>query len=72
MSESDDDTMIVHSTIELAHNLSFGVVAEGVENAQSWALLKALRCDVAQGWHIAKAMPAEALIPWLKASDWKI
>ncbi len=72
MSESDDDTMIVHSTIELAHNLSFGVVAEGVENAQSWALLKALRCDAAQGWHIAKAMPAEALIPWLKASDWKI
>lgn len=71
MSESDDDTTIVHSTIELAHNLNFGVVAEGVETAQSWVLLKALRCDAAQGWHIAKAMPAEQLVPWLKASDWK-
>jgi diguanylate cyclase (GGDEF)-like protein/PAS domain S-box-containing protein len=72
MAENDDDTMIVHSTIELAHNLNFAVVAEGVENAQSWSLLKALRCDAAQGWHIAKAMPAEALGPWIKTSGWKL
>ena len=72
MAESDDDTMIVHSTIELAHNLSLSVVAEGVENAQSWSLLKALRCDAAQGWHIAKAMPADALGPWIKTSGWKL
>jgi diguanylate cyclase (GGDEF)-like protein/PAS domain S-box-containing protein len=72
MAENDDDTMIVHSTIELAHNLNFAVVAEGVENKQSWSLLKALRCDAAQGWHIAKAMPAEALGPWIKNSGWKM
>ncbi len=72
MAESDDDTMIVHSTIELAHNLNFTVVAEGVENAQSWSLLKALRCDAAQGWHIAKAMSADALVPWIKTAGWKI
>lgn len=71
MSESDDDTTIVHSTIELAHNLNFGVVAEGVETAQSWGLLKALRCDAAQGWYIASAMPGDEFLPWLKASDWK-
>ncbi len=72
MAESDDDTMIVHSTIELAHNLNLAVVAEGVEGQQSWSLLKALRCDAAQGWHIAKAMPTEALAPWIKTSGWKI
>jgi predicted signal transduction protein with EAL and GGDEF domain len=72
MAESDDDTMIVHSTIELAHNLNIAVVAEGVENAQSWSLLKALRCDAAQGWYIAKAMPTDALLPWIKTSGWKL
>ncbi len=72
MAESDDDTMIVHSTIELAHNLNFTVVAEGVESAQSWSLLKALRCDAAQGWHIARAMAAEALLPWIKTSGWDL
>ena len=72
MTENDNDTMIVHSTIELAHNLDLAVVAEGVENAQSWSLLKALRCDAAQGWHIAKAMPADALGAWIKTSGWKL
>jgi EAL domain-containing protein (putative c-di-GMP-specific phosphodiesterase class I) len=71
MAENDNDTMIVHSTIELAHNLEFSVVAEGVETAQSWSLLKALRCDAAQGWYIAKAMPAEKLLPWIETAGWQ-
>jgi diguanylate cyclase (GGDEF)-like protein len=48
--ESDRaDLKIVRSTVELAHNLGYTVVAEGVESAQTWAILRALKCDQAQG-----------------------
>jgi len=45
----------VRSTIDLAHNLGLTVVAEGVENAVVWELLRALDCDEAQGYHMWQA-----------------
>ena len=66
--ESDRaDLKIVRSTIDLAHNLGLRVVAEGVENAQVWALLRAMQCDQAQGYGIAKPMPETAFAGWLAA-----
>src|SRR3546814_9915956 len=46
------DQAMVRSTIELAHELGFTVVAEGVETAEILDLLRSYGCDVAQGWHI--------------------
>ena len=64
--ESDRaDLKIVRSTIDLAHNLGYSVVAEGVETAQTWAILKALRCDQAQGYFMAKPMPEAEFGRWL-------
>jgi EAL domain-containing protein (putative c-di-GMP-specific phosphodiesterase class I) len=40
-------------------------VAEGVEDAATLDLLKALGCDMAQGYHIARPMDARAAIQWL-------
>src|SRR5438132_11232988 len=52
---------IVRATIALGHDLGFEVVGEGVEDRETWQLLGALGCDVAQGYHIARPMPpAEA------------
>ncbi|MEL7189645.1 MAG: EAL domain-containing protein [Pseudomonadota bacterium] len=48
--------VMVSSTVELAHALSFEVVAEGVEDAQTLEALEALGCDYLQGWHIGKPM----------------
>ncbi len=62
------DAMIVRSTIDLAHNLGLSVVAEGVENAATYHALKKLGCDEAQGYFIAKPMPAEAFAAW--RTDW--
>ena len=59
-----DDAKIVRSTIDLAHNLGLTVVAEGVENAKAWDLLRDLRCDQAQGYHMGKPMPAAEFLPW--------
>lgn len=59
-----DDAKIVRSTIDLAHNLGLTVVAEGVENAKVWDLLRELNCDQAQGYHMGKPMPSDEFRKW--------
>jgi diguanylate cyclase (GGDEF)-like protein len=60
------DAKIVRSTIDLAHNLGLTVVAEGVESAKTWKLLGSLACDEAQGYFMAKPMPADQFLPWVQ------
>jgi diguanylate cyclase (GGDEF)-like protein len=62
------DEAIVRSTIELAHHLELAVVAEGVETAETLARLAELGCETAQGYHIAKPLPASEFLTWL--ADW--
>ena len=64
MERDIDDLKIVRSTIDLAHNLGLAVVAEGVENAKVWDLLRELDCDEAQGFHMGRPMPAAELHQW--------
>ena len=66
-----DSAAIVRSTIDLAHNLSKKVIAEGVENANVMTSLAKLGCDVAQGYHIARPMPLDELRSWMQTSEWK-
>jgi diguanylate cyclase (GGDEF)-like protein len=68
MQRDEQDAKIVRSTIDLAHNLGLQVVAEGLEDEQAWPLLKALSCDQAQGYWIAKPMPAADFMAW--AAQW--
>ena len=63
------DPLIVRSTIDLAHALEMQVVAEGVEDAATYALLRAMGCDVMQGYFIAKAMPLPDLIAFIADQD---
>ena len=60
-----DDTMIVTSTIELAHSMGLRVVAEGVEKIEAWNLLRRLGCDLAQGYLISKPLPANAVLAFV-------
>ena len=48
---------IVRTTIDLAHQLGVKVVAEGVESAAIASELRALGCDIGQGYLFAKPMP---------------
>jgi diguanylate cyclase (GGDEF)-like protein/PAS domain S-box-containing protein len=61
MATAVEDAIIVHSTIELAHNLGLRVVAEGVEDAGAASILAEHGCDEAQGFHYARPAPAEEL-----------
>ncbi len=56
---------ILGSSLDMARKLGMKTVAEGVEDRDDWNHLCAAGCDVAQGWFIARAMPAEQLIGWL-------
>lgn len=66
MLDDEDDAIIVHSTIELSHNLGLSVIAEGVENQDTLQKLSALGCDYAQGYFIAKPMPSSEIQQWLE------
>jgi EAL domain-containing protein (putative c-di-GMP-specific phosphodiesterase class I) len=62
MRNNDNDAVIVHSTIDLGHNLGLKVVAEGVEDVQTLNLLRARRCDLIQGYLISRPVPLDELI----------
>jgi len=71
MGDDDSDAMIVHATIDLAHNLGLRVVAEGVESEDALNLLKLLHCDMAQGYFIAVALTNEKLLALPEKTGWR-
>jgi EAL domain-containing protein (putative c-di-GMP-specific phosphodiesterase class I) len=52
---------ITHAVVNMARTVDLQVVAEGVETADQLALLRALRCDLAQGYSLCRPVPATAL-----------
>lgn len=64
MANNNNDRMIVKSIIDLAHNFGMKVTAEGVEDGATLQQLEDMGCDRAQGYFIARPMPAEDFIRW--------
>jgi EAL domain-containing protein (putative c-di-GMP-specific phosphodiesterase class I) len=62
-----EDEIIVASTIHLGHALGMKVVAEGVEVRSSFDTLARLGCDLAQGYLIARPLPAAEFTAWVTA-----
>jgi EAL domain-containing protein (putative c-di-GMP-specific phosphodiesterase class I) len=69
MEHDADDAKIVRSTIDLAHNLGLSVVAEGIENATIYELLRGLGCDEGQGYHMGRPLPAQEMAAF--AARWR-
>jgi EAL domain-containing protein (putative c-di-GMP-specific phosphodiesterase class I) len=68
MAENRDSQVITHAIIDLGHALALKVVAEGIESARVWNLLKDRHCDMAQGFFISRALPLDELLAWLEAN----
>lgn len=61
MTTNADDQAIALAIIGMAHRLNLKVVAEGVETAEQLDFLRTQGCDQAQGFHLARPMPLQAL-----------
>ncbi len=59
--ENGADQRIVGTIIQLAHDLGLQVIAEGVEDVATLALLREMGCDALQGYLIGRPAPAGAL-----------
>ncbi len=70
MCSSDADAAIVRTVIDLAHNLGKQVCAEGVENEETWAMLREMGCDLVQGYWVSRPLTALDLMRWLRESMW--
>jgi len=70
MREVNDDAVIVRSIVELGHNLGLSVVAEGIEDVETWDLLSDLKCNTAQGYFISRPVSAADFSVWVKSGDW--
>ena len=57
---------IVRTTIDLAHQLGMKVVGEGVESAAISSELRALGCDIGQGFFLGRPMPAATFTEWMR------
>lgn len=65
MEQREENRKLVHAMINLAHNLSLEVVAEGVETAEQLALLRGFGCDQVQGYLISRPLPMPELVDYL-------
>jgi diguanylate cyclase (GGDEF)-like protein/PAS domain S-box-containing protein len=72
MTGNPDDLAIVRSTIDLAHNLGLEVIAEGVATKDIYDELRALDCDLAQGFFVAGPMSEPRLVEWLDAHELRV
>jgi diguanylate cyclase (GGDEF)-like protein len=64
LSNPDANTKVVEAIIALGKAMDLEVVAEGVETDQQYAIVRRLGCDLAQGYFIARPMPAAELWAW--------
>jgi EAL domain-containing protein (putative c-di-GMP-specific phosphodiesterase class I)/GGDEF domain-containing protein len=69
MSGSQRDTLLVRSTIDLAHSLGLRVTAEGVEDETALSLLTGIGCDIVQGYLLARPMSLGDAFTFLKGES---
>lgn len=70
LSAQQGDLTVVRTIVDLGHHLGLKVVAEGVEDARTWDLLAGAGCDLAQGFYMARPMPASDFEGWAARSQY--
>jgi len=69
MKSDKQDRDIIELILQIARLFNLSVVAEGIEDQETLELLAELGCNYAQGFHIAKPMPADALLKWFDSLE---
>ena len=66
MAEQEWDERIVLAIVQMAREFKTSILAEGIENQETYHRLRELGCDLGQGYHMARPMPPEELMKWLQ------
>ena len=61
---SKEAASISRLTIDLGHSLGLEVVAEGVEDQETYDWLKSLGCEIAQGYFVSKPLDPAGFVRW--------
>lgn len=69
MLKDDADAHIVGTVIEMAHGFDLAVVAEGIEDQETFNTLAEMHCDFGQGFLMGRPMPQDGLLQWLAEYD---
>ena len=67
LGREDGDVVIAQAIVNLGRDLRLDVVAEGIETADEMATLRSYGCEYMQGYHFARALPAEEMAHLLRA-----
>ena len=63
--------VIVRSIVDLGHNLGLKVCAEGVETEEAMDFLRAIKCDIAQGYFLSKPLPPSDVMALIETWAWE-
>jgi EAL domain-containing protein (putative c-di-GMP-specific phosphodiesterase class I) len=68
-----EDRAVIAAMVGMAAALELEVVGEGIETEEQLATLDEIGCDKAQGYLIARPLPPEAAVGWVRANgaDWR-
>lgn len=69
--QSDKDAVLLRSMIKLGHGLGCVVTAEGVEDQETLERLRDYGCNLVQGYHVCRPVPAEEFIRWVQSCEWQ-
>jgi len=67
--DSESNMRVVQAIIALGKAMQLGIVAEGVETDQQYAIVRKLGCDLVQGYFIGKPMPADRFRCWVDGHE---
>lgn len=67
LKKSPKDREILQASIRMAHQLNMNVVAEGIEDEETYRVLQEYGCKTGQGYWISRPLPLQALIGYIKA-----
>jgi EAL domain-containing protein (putative c-di-GMP-specific phosphodiesterase class I) len=66
---NNKSSTITTTIIDLAHNLGFKVIAEGVETKEQLKFLHKHNCDQFQGYYFSRPLPSDKIEEQLKKSN---
>jgi len=67
--EDTEATFLTRAIVAMGHSLRMDIVAEGVETTAQIGLLRAIDCDILQGYHFSPAVPAETFRELLRSAS---